>query len=238
MPIILPTANDGPLTQGDILQGVKLFATRLDKSGGTASESSGELCLVLSRPCVAAHKSCLIVAQLRNQSPSLPKEVQSFDDALAFFTDTRDGLDTPDRFYIGSIPNYDNRFYVMLDRIFTVVLNERDDLRTRRIATLDPEFARDLHLRIFRSFASLGFDDVRWFSTEDLKLLIRYGKAEISALRKAQSDQDLAKGQQEFRGQQFKEKDLEKTSKQLEALELRIRPFVDELARRNQKIQA
>lgn len=234
MPIIQLAASDSPLTQGDILQGVNLFETRLSESGGDSEASKAELSLVLSRPCVAAHKQSVLVAELRNQSPSLPKEVESFEDALGFFTDTRDGLDTPDRFYLGTIPAYHGRFFVMLDRIYTVTYSDIESLLKRRVATLNPEFARDLHLRIFRSFASLGFDDVGWFATDDLKLLIQYGQSELAAFEKTVSDLKLKQGQQEFRGQQFKEKDLVRAEESHRNLVEQLRPYEEELTRRSQ----
>src|SRR5262245_34629966 len=45
-------------------------------------------------------------------------------------------------------------------------------LASARIASLNREFTRDLHLRIFRAFASLGFDDHCWFSSGDLRALV------------------------------------------------------------------
>ena len=233
MPIIQLAANDSPLTQGDILRGVNLFETRLAESGGDPEVSKAELSLVLSRPCVAAHKQSVLVAELRNQSPSLPKEVEDFEDALGFFTETRDGMDTPDRFYLGTIPEYKGRFFVMLDRIFTVTFSDAESLIQRRIATLTPEFSRDLHLRIFRAFASLGFDDVGWFATDDLRLLIQYGDAEEAALSNTISDLKLQKGQQEFRDRPFKDKDLSKAEKSHQALVERLTPFKEELAKRD-----
>src|SRR3954467_6207950 len=64
MPIIEPARSGAPLTQGDLLSGVALFATKgsWDEKGGQAAVVKSELCLVLSRPCVAAHKKHVVVA--------------------------------------------------------------------------------------------------------------------------------------------------------------------------------
>jgi hypothetical protein len=64
MPIIEPARPGAPLTQGDILSGVALFATKgsWEERGGQAAVTTSDLCLVLSRPCVAAHKRHVVVA--------------------------------------------------------------------------------------------------------------------------------------------------------------------------------
>src|SRR5436309_2337193 len=66
MPIIEPARTGTPLTQGDLLSGIALFATKgsWDEKGGQASVVKSELCLVLSRPCVAAHKKHVVVAAI------------------------------------------------------------------------------------------------------------------------------------------------------------------------------
>ena len=66
MPILETPNPDAPLTQGDILKGVVLHATsrKWDENGGRAETRGAHLSLVISRPCVAAHKSQVIVAAI------------------------------------------------------------------------------------------------------------------------------------------------------------------------------
>jgi len=54
-------------------------------------------------------------------------------------------------------------------------------LAARRTLTLHPDFARDLHMRVLGAFASLGFDDHSWLSTEDLRWLVTQGQTDIAA---------------------------------------------------------
>jgi hypothetical protein len=57
-----------------------------------------DLCLVLSRPCVAAHKRHVVVAGIAKYPDSVPKAIDSFDKVLDFLTGVRDGGSSTDVF--------------------------------------------------------------------------------------------------------------------------------------------
>src|SRR5262245_23641005 len=81
MPIIQTPSAEAPLTQGDILSGVALFATKgsWEDEGGQAAVTKFDLCLVLSRPCVAAYKKHIVVAGVAKYPDAVPKGIDSFD---------------------------------------------------------------------------------------------------------------------------------------------------------------
>jgi len=107
MPIIQSSRADAPLTQGDILSGVALFATKAggeENKGGQAALTRFESCLVLSRPCAAAHKKHVVVAGVAKYPDAVPKGIDSFDKVLDFLTGARDGVASPDVIYLGQLP--------------------------------------------------------------------------------------------------------------------------------------
>jgi hypothetical protein len=134
MPIIEPVHDqNAPLSQGDILKGVCLFSTKRSWTdcGGEPEGTNRALGLVLSRPCVAAHDEWVLVAAVEKYKNKPPAEFESYDEAKQFTVQVpKEGTSERQAF-----------------------------LASARIALLSKEFAHDLHLRIFRAFASLGFDD-------------------------------------------------------------------------------
>src|SRR5690348_10384076 len=143
MPIIEPARPGAPLTQGDILSGIALFATKgsWDEKGGQASVVKFELCLVLSRPCVAAHKKHVVVAAVAKFPDNVPKNLDTFEKVLDFLTGARDGGSSPDVFYLGQIPGRSRRFCARLDSFHTIEVPEagvqRDQfMAARRTLTL------------------------------------------------------------------------------------------------------
>jgi len=186
MPIIeLPDPNL-PLAQGDILKGVSLFLTKESwaEGGGEQKKTTHKLCLILSRPCVVGHKPNAIVAAIEKMQDNVPREVETFEDILAFLTDLRDGSDSPDVFYLGQVPSFEGRFGARLDSLHTIQIPPETEQRAftdqKRIGRLPIDFARDLHTRIFRAFATLGFDDHSWMSTADLNWLVSRGRKEVA----------------------------------------------------------
>jgi hypothetical protein len=177
MPIVVPLSNsDQPLSQGDLLKGIPLFASATD---GSAAAHTAPYCIVISRPCVALNKAQVVVA-LVERTKERPK-LNTYKEALEFFEDLRDGKGRPDMFYIGQLPNEPGSFSARLDSLHTIELPtggaRQKYVSAARVARLDPAFARDLHQRLFRAFASLGFDDHSWYSTEDLQVLVALGSA-------------------------------------------------------------
>lgn len=98
---IVETADpNSPLTQGDILRGVPLHATASDWAGGS-EKSKAPGCLVISRPCVAAHKANVVVAAVEPFKTPVPKDADTFDAVCDVLESMRDGADSPDSFYLG-----------------------------------------------------------------------------------------------------------------------------------------
>jgi hypothetical protein len=239
MPIIEPARPGAPLTQGDLLSGVTLYATKesWEETGGQASVVKSELCLVLSRPCVAAHKKHVIVASVAKFPDSVPKNIDSFDKVLDFLTGARNGDSSPDVFYLGQLPGRSGRFCARLDSFHTIEIPEGDEQRTqflaaRRTLTLHPDFARDLHMRVFGAFASLGFDDHSWPSTDDLTWLVTQGQTDIAAATLAMRQLEAQKASRGAEGTQFKESDLAAAQERLAMLKDRVAPYERELAAR------
>jgi len=185
MPIIEPSVPDLPISQGDVLRGVALFTTKESwaENGGDHKQTNNKLCLVISRPCVAIHKSTTIVAAIEKMQDSTPRDVVTFDDILAFLTDMRDGADSPDHFYLGQIPGFEGRYSARLDSLHTIQIPPENEQRAftdkKRVGRLHIDFARDFHVRMFRAFATLGFDDARWMSTDDLGWMVARGNSEV-----------------------------------------------------------
>jgi hypothetical protein len=242
MPIIEPHASGEPLNQGDLLRGVKLFLTgKTDAlTGGESVVSKTDHCLVLSRPCVTAHKGAVVVAAVQRMPSQTPVEIKTLDRALNFLTQLRDGNDSPDVFYLGQLPGKesDGRYAARLDSIHTIEIPQKPDLRTafiekHRFAKLHIDFQRDLHTRVFQAFATLGFEDITWFSDADLNYLVEVGKAEIGVLQsekvrlEASSQADGGNGN-----------DTKSVVNKAEVLEKKIKPFQTELdKRKNQPSQ-
>lgn len=244
MPIIQNATDDAPLSQGDIIEGVRLFATAnsWSEEGGTGGKYPQKRCLVLSRPCNATHKPNVIVAAVEKYPDNLPREIESFDDLLGFLTEMRDGDLAPDVFYLGHLPQLNGRFCCRLDAIFSIEVpkdpTERQEFaRKRRIATLCPDFRRDLHLRLFRAFASLGFEDHSWMSDDDLELLVSQGKSDKLAVEKQRQEAETAKLSKSAKGETVPKgqtERLDKLDQELAKLTDMVRPYEEELSRRKQ----
>lgn len=194
MPIIEPAIPERPLSQGDVLKGVALFTTKDSwaEAGGEPKRTTHKLCLVISRPCVVGHKPNALVAAIEKMADNVPGDVKTFADVRDFLTDLRDGSDSPDVFYLGQVPGFDGRFAARLDSLHTVQIpeeaNQRNFTDQKRIGRLNEDFVRDLHVRLFRAFGTLGFDDHRWMSTQDLGWLVARGRQEIHEARAALED--------------------------------------------------
>jgi hypothetical protein len=123
MPIIEPVHDQRvPLSQGDILKGVSLFSTKKSwtDGGGEPDRTNRGLALVVSRPCAAAHDEWVLVAAVEKYKNKPPAEFESYDEAKQFFIEIRDGLTTPDQFYLGQIPGYEGSFCGRLDSLHTI----------------------------------------------------------------------------------------------------------------------
>ena len=235
MPIIELPARSEPLSQGDVLEGVRLFATATswDADGGTSQKAPHKLCLVLSRPCVAAHKKHVTVAGIEKYPDQVPKDVDSFAKVRAFLTDMRDGFGSPDIFYLGQLPNRTGRFCARLDALYCVeVPGEPSDLENflarTRIGSLSDDFVRDLHLRVFMAVASLGFHDNKWLSDGDLNWLVEVGEKEVKTAELELQSAKAEKSGRDAEGKQFKEGTIERLEDKLTDLQDQLEPFASE----------
>lgn len=195
MPILRIPESTEALQQGDVLKGLRLLATGNDwnRAGGSSEELAAALSIVISRPCVIHNKPQIVIAAIESRTENVPAEVQTFDKVKAYLRDLRDGLTRPDRFYLGQIPGEPpGRYYAKFDSLHTVALPieaDRTELVHRfRVAALAPEFIRDLHTRLFHAFSNLGFDDIGWYSDNDLKWLIDEGDHAIQSANSAMSE--------------------------------------------------
>jgi hypothetical protein len=157
-----------------------------------------------------------------------------------FFVTLRDGDGSPDTFYLGELAPGTDRYFAKLDSLRTILIPEEQIVRQtfikrHRRFKLNPEFARDLHVRIFKAFASLGFDDDEWWSDADLELAAKKGEAEVASLRAAVQSLETAlevlktgdgsKKEMKQIEEQLKEKQpaLNSTEKDLEPLLIELR---------------
>lgn len=239
MPIIDRPVNSQPLSQGDILQNVNLYATKDFSSGkgGDSVRTEHKDCMVLSRSCVAEHKRSVIVAAVEKYPDSPPRAVQSFDDVRKFLVGLRDGRDSPDRFYLGQLPGRQGRFCARLDAVHCIEKPAGSDqladfLRDRRIGSLNGDFVRDLHLRIFTTFASLGFDDHSWLSDQDLTWLVESGKRDLATAKADCQEEVATRAKQEADGGRYEGKNLTKAENQVKSLDEKLQPLLAEQARR------
>ncbi len=239
MPIIEPPINNEPLNQGDMLRGVKLYMTaNVDVlAGGESVPFKSDTCLVLSRPCVTAHKSSIVVAAVQKLANQTPSEIKSLKEALDFLTKLRDGVNSPDLFYLGQLigKETEGRYVARLDSLHTIAFPQKPDARSafiekHRFARLNRDFSRDLHTRLFQSIASLGFEDVTWLSNPDLQYLIGMGNAEIKWL---ESEKDrIAAAMQADGG---KGNELQSVLSRISDIETRLNPYAIEMERRTVK---
>jgi hypothetical protein len=216
-----------------------LFATKdgWNEKGGEAAKAPFKLCLVVSRPCVVVNKPQITVAGIEKYSDDAPKEANTFGKVLDFMTGARDGVTSPDVFYLGHLPGHQGRYCARLDWLHTVGLptdpaTREAFLAKRRVAALNPDFLRALHTRLFGSFASLGFDDHAWPSTEDLAWIVSQGQADIAKLDAEMKQLQAQQALRTAEAKQFDEKQLTKTEKELTILRAKVRPYEDELNRR------
>jgi len=239
MPIIELSTPGAALTQGDILRDITLFATKEGwlERGGEPAKAPFKLCLVISRPCGIAHKRFVTVAGIEKYPDEVPKTIDTFDKVAAFLTGARDGLRAPDVFYLGQLPEGTGRYCARLDSLHPIEIPATQAvmeafLNAKRVATLHPDFARDLHLRLFNAFASLGFDDLTWPSAEDLEWLVNQGKSDLSAAELVVNQLRAQKASRAAQGKQFAEAELTSAEARLDELRKRVAPYETESARR------
>jgi hypothetical protein len=241
MSILRKAEVESPLRQGDVLDDI--VTASLNEAGALASSAPG-MVLVVSRNCKALRAASVIVARIRKFPLSeLRHHADSTEKLIRFFETMRDGDGQPDTFYIGEIDHSSaDRYCVKFDQLHTINIPTDDEkrrafLQKHRRFSLNGEFVHDLHQRLFRAFASLGFDDVQWYSDADLTLIVDAGgaerlklQAEVAELKNKISISAVsAPMSKETEGHRKALAGAESKSKQLEEL---LGPLDAEVARR------
>ena len=218
-----------------MLAEIRTTATETD--GGIAEEIG--MVLVLSRPCNALRDGKITVARIVARPIPDLTAAETISELAAVFQGVRDGEGAPDSFYLGEVvAGTSDRHFAKLDALYTVkvpldVPTRAAFLAKHRRFRLNDEFARDLQLRIFRAFASLGFDDMRWWSDGDLGLIARKGEAlrvqlqgELQSAQSAVELLNTAGGAK--RDVKAKAQDAEMAQGRLRKLEEELTPFLEE----------
>lgn len=250
MPILKQPDDDAPLGQGDILMGLRLYATDHDwtspqtPGGSPIRAEYAKYSIVLSRPCVILHKTHIVVASIDAVRGNVPENLKSVNEVRAFLNRLRDGYGQTDRFYLGQIPGADQgRYYAHLDSLHTITKPPETALgaflKTNRVATLTEDFSRDLHLRILGCVASLGFDDYGWLSNQDLDWLARVGDAELlekktalALLRAKLSELQASGGSKNAKEVQGRETAIKELQESIDGFEQDLENYRQELQRR------
>jgi hypothetical protein len=199
--------------------------------------------IVVSRNCNAVRDPEIIVAPVTKKVlPDLNK-LTSFDEFVAYFSGHRDGVRAPDAFYLGEFDgDPHSRYFATFERLYTIEIpvgpQRLEYLKSHRVYALDQAFAHDMHQRLFRAFASLGFDDHAWWSPADFEILMKRADADVAALtaevNKANSELDVVR-LSDPKQAVGKEKALENRRKALVDLKERVEPFEVERRRRQAK---
>jgi len=253
MGILITPDPLAPLGQGDILCAPALYRTAPD--GAPVNEGSGsgpEFILVISRNCKALRASHIVVSPIFPQRLSdLRSNTGSYKDAKALITAIRDGGrgQDRDRFYLGSLGQANHRCAAHLDELYTVEIPQseaerREYIQQNRVHTLDRVFLYDLHARLFMSFARRGFDDVSWYSDQDLQLLLtlvqKDCEAANAALSAAKVDLNIIGGDSGAHANERRkaEKQIESKTAEVAALRAELEPLRAESDRRKQRAES
>lgn len=253
MPIAIPCDGTEPLAQGDLLSGVAFAMTSAE--GKLTSDARAKYLLVVSRPCSALRDGKVVVAAVHESKLDLSKVRQqlagprsgdaervTLDRMRRFLAGVRDGGQLTDSFYLGNIePGSQRRYAADLGALSTILVPTSTPearaqwVNTHRIWKMGQEFVRDLHVRLFNTFARLGFDDYQWFADPDLEILITDGEAELAELRTALAEAERAVQTKEANGDSIPKQlaeNVEKRRVELEDANRQLKPYLDERARR------
>jgi hypothetical protein len=239
MPIIEIAQPGSPLSQGDILKDVNLFVTGevTNASNGVAVASPHTMCLILTRPCGIEHKSSVIVAGVAKLKDDVPRELDTFAKVQSFLTGLRDGLTQPDIFYLGQLPALAGRYGARFDNLHIIQIPpagpEREAfVSNKRVAGLHSDFTRDLHVRLFRAVASLGFDDDGWLSDADLEWLLNRGRTDLMAAQAKTQELKTQQASQKAKGGPFDHRQLTASENNEQSISGSLLPYEEEHKRR------
>lgn len=196
MPILVAPPNDDA-GQGDLLVDVTLFVT---STSGAAKALKANRALVVSRDCAIANKPRVVVAPVEIQ-PLDPERLsedpeKDFDALRRHLAMLRDGGLRPDHLYLGAYPDGGPRMTARLDQLCSLELPEdaatrRAWIETHRTARLSEDFLRALPVRLFWGFGRVGFDDISWYPTSDLRALVTAGSRWLNELRAKRDTAEL-----------------------------------------------
>ena len=183
------------------------------------------------------HKNTVVVATVQRLKDNPPRDANTFPTVLSFLLSLRDGLESPDVFYLGQLPGLSGRFAARFDMLHTIQLpasgpERQSFVDARRIAVLHVDFVRDLHVRLFRAVATLGFDDHGWLSDSDLDWLVESGKADLLKAQSKVQELRVKRSSQQAQGAPFDAKELERAEEAEQGLSELMRPYEQELLRR------
>jgi hypothetical protein len=186
---------------------------------------------------VIEHKKTVIVAGVEKLRDAPPRDANTFEVVQSFLTRLRDGPESPDVFYLGQIPGTSGRFAARFDLLHTIRVppggpDRQSFVDARRVAVLNHEFVRDLHVRLFRAVATLGFDDHRWLSDSDLEWLVDSGRADLLKAQSKTQELRAKKSSQQAQGGRFEPKELDAAEEAEQALRESLRPYEEEQQRR------
>ena len=240
MPILVPADRDAPLSQGDLLSGVRLHLTdgdwRLPPDETAIQLEAETLALVISRPCAIAHSDQVVVAAVRKAQLTVPEDGRTFKSVKDWLARLRDGHVHKDGFYLGQLPGkHSGRYVVRLNSLHTILVPTKEMigplLEKHRIAALHGDFRRDLHIRILSSYAYLGFDDHQWYSPNDLEMLVSTGKADLFELEQKKSTKAAelaelnASGTGKDKQKAALQNEITNLAKQCNALKIELEPL-------------
>jgi hypothetical protein len=236
MAIIEPHRAGTSLSQGDILTGIRLYSSLIEADSlgpGTPEDNKAVACLIVSRQCVTSHKPVIVVAAVKKYQAE-PKYDSTYEELEDFFKTIRDGVEAPDQFYLGHLPSMQGRYFAKLDSLHTLQIPKAGEQRQMlvdrcRIATLNVDYIRALHTRLFQAFANMGFEDHQWCSTEDLRLLVDKGQAEIRSKKDKSNFQAMA---MDAAGRKQDKAKTESPNRAILDMEAKLQPYIDELQRR------
>ncbi|MCL2824846.1 MAG: hypothetical protein FWD57_12735 [Polyangiaceae bacterium] len=232
MSILVPADHCDELRQGDLL--VQAITPSINEDGRYACNTG--IVLVVSRNCNAFRKPYITVASVETRPITGVQHAKTIGALVEYFKQLRDGESMLDTFYLGTInADTQNRYVAKLDQLHTISIPKHLDarqeyLRAHRTHHLSQDYVRELQLRLFRAFASMGFDDYEWWDDGDLDFVKRVGlaqlsvaKAELSRLEAERDGKVLACGQQHARGY---DSDIAKLKNRLANIESEISPVL------------
>src|SRR5262249_53130234 len=110
-------------------------------------------------------------------------------------------------------------------------------LKDRRIGRLSKDFVNDLHYRVFRTVAMLGFDDYGWLPDADLEWILQQGRADLKAAESKVHEKEDAVSNKAFDGIDIPAKEVEAAKRVAEEINQKLAPYETEKLKRQSNKQ-